>query len=131
VHLFDFQIHFNVDTSSVNYWLRLLVREWAQFCIFLYIGYVWITNCIMSSLLKYKQKHIFFWRLRDVVHIQVEWLLSPHSSRWMTWIFLNLNLLSQPFQFNNFLFLSSLTGGRLGLKTGHLVSLLCQSLRES
>lgn len=32
-------IHFNVDTSSVNYWLRLLVREWAQFCIFLYIGW--------------------------------------------------------------------------------------------
>ncbi|KAJ6711516.1 LUNG SEVEN TRANSMEMBRANE RECEPTOR [Salix purpurea] len=32
-------IHFNVDSSSVNYWLRLLVREWAQFCIFLYIGW--------------------------------------------------------------------------------------------
>ncbi|KAJ4822958.1 hypothetical protein Tsubulata_000316 [Turnera subulata] len=32
-------VYFNVDNSSVNYWLRLLVREWAQFCIFLYIGF--------------------------------------------------------------------------------------------
>ncbi|KAJ4840233.1 hypothetical protein Tsubulata_050569 [Turnera subulata] len=32
-------VYFNVDNSSVNYWLRLLVREWAQFCIFLYIGW--------------------------------------------------------------------------------------------
>ncbi|GAY51104.1 hypothetical protein CUMW_131770 [Citrus unshiu] len=32
-------IYLNVDDSSENYWLRLLVREWAQFCIFLYIGY--------------------------------------------------------------------------------------------
>ncbi|GAY51105.1 hypothetical protein CUMW_131770 [Citrus unshiu] len=31
-------IYLNVDDSSENYWLRLLVREWAQFCIFLYIG---------------------------------------------------------------------------------------------
>ncbi|KAK9231946.1 hypothetical protein WN943_022187 [Citrus x changshan-huyou] len=32
-------IYLNVDDSSENYWLRLLVREWAQFCIFLYIGW--------------------------------------------------------------------------------------------
>ncbi|XP_044487480.1 uncharacterized protein LOC123212419 [Mangifera indica] len=32
-------IFLNVDDSSENYWLRLLVREWAQFCIFLYIGW--------------------------------------------------------------------------------------------
>ncbi|KAH1064611.1 hypothetical protein J1N35_029598 [Gossypium stocksii] len=36
---FHFQIYINIDNSSENYWLRLLVREWAQFCIFLYIGY--------------------------------------------------------------------------------------------
>lgn len=41
---FRFQIYINIDDSSENYWLRLLVREWAQFCIFLYIGYVWITQ---------------------------------------------------------------------------------------
>ncbi|KAL9460570.1 hypothetical protein AB3S75_003716 [Citrus x aurantiifolia] len=32
-------IYLNVDDSSENYWLRLLVREWAQFCIFVYIGW--------------------------------------------------------------------------------------------
>ncbi|XP_050231473.1 uncharacterized protein LOC126680390 [Mercurialis annua] len=32
-------IHINVDTSSENYWLRLLLKEWAQFCILLYIGW--------------------------------------------------------------------------------------------
>ncbi|XP_019077549.1 uncharacterized protein LOC100256719 isoform X1 [Vitis vinifera] len=32
-------IYINVDDSSEKYWLRLLVREWAQFCIFLYIGW--------------------------------------------------------------------------------------------
>uniref|UniRef100_M4DR06 Uncharacterized protein n=1 Tax=Brassica campestris TaxID=3711 RepID=M4DR06_BRACM len=31
-------IYMNMDNSSQNYWLRLLIREWAQFCIFLYIG---------------------------------------------------------------------------------------------
>ncbi|XP_010535176.1 PREDICTED: uncharacterized protein LOC104810533 isoform X2 [Tarenaya hassleriana] len=32
-------IYMNMDNSTQNYWLRLLVREWAQFCIFLYIGW--------------------------------------------------------------------------------------------
>ncbi|KAG2722882.1 hypothetical protein I3843_02G125200 [Carya illinoinensis] len=32
-------IHMNLDDSSETYWLRLLVREWAQFCIFMYIGW--------------------------------------------------------------------------------------------
>ncbi|XP_015894575.2 uncharacterized protein LOC107428537 [Ziziphus jujuba] len=32
-------IYINMDDSSANYWLRLLVREWAQFCIFVYIGW--------------------------------------------------------------------------------------------
>ncbi|KAA8541764.1 hypothetical protein F0562_022916 [Nyssa sinensis] len=32
-------IHLNMDASLENYWLRLLVREWAVFCIFLYIGW--------------------------------------------------------------------------------------------
>ncbi|KAG9141117.1 hypothetical protein Leryth_001613 [Lithospermum erythrorhizon] len=29
----------NMDNSLDNYWLRLLLREWAQFCIFLYVGW--------------------------------------------------------------------------------------------
>lgn len=37
---FDLQIFINMDNSLENYWLRLLVRELSQFCIFLYIGYV-------------------------------------------------------------------------------------------
>ncbi|KAG6727825.1 hypothetical protein I3842_02G144300 [Carya illinoinensis] len=32
-------IHMNLDDSSETYWLCLLVREWAQFCIFMYIGW--------------------------------------------------------------------------------------------
>ncbi|KAF8388931.1 hypothetical protein HHK36_025614 [Tetracentron sinense] len=32
-------IYINMDESSDNYWFRLFVREWAQFCIFLYIGW--------------------------------------------------------------------------------------------
>ncbi|CAB4272551.1 unnamed protein product [Prunus armeniaca] len=32
-------IYINMDDSSENYWIRLLVREWAQFCIFVYIGW--------------------------------------------------------------------------------------------
>lgn len=32
-------IYLNMDDFSENYWLRLLVREWAQFCIFMYIGW--------------------------------------------------------------------------------------------
>ncbi|KAK7349198.1 hypothetical protein VNO77_06375 [Canavalia gladiata] len=33
-------IYMNMDDSSENYWLRLLIREWAQFCIFVYIGWI-------------------------------------------------------------------------------------------
>lgn len=29
-----------MNDSSENYWLRLLLREWAQFCIFVYIGWI-------------------------------------------------------------------------------------------
>ncbi|XP_057967077.1 uncharacterized protein LOC131157160 isoform X2 [Malania oleifera] len=32
-------VYINMEDSSENYWLRLFVREWAQFCIFLYIGW--------------------------------------------------------------------------------------------
>ncbi|KAK3219892.1 hypothetical protein Dsin_013862 [Dipteronia sinensis] len=39
VAMAEIVIYINVDDSSENYWLRLLVREWAQFCIFLYIGW--------------------------------------------------------------------------------------------
>ncbi|KAI8017256.1 hypothetical protein LOK49_LG04G02736, partial [Camellia lanceoleosa] len=34
------KIYINMDGSLENYWLRLFVREWAQFCIFLYIGWI-------------------------------------------------------------------------------------------
>ncbi|XLT07748.1 hypothetical protein HN51_053541 [Arachis hypogaea] len=30
----------NVDDSSENYWIRILIREWVQLCIFLYIGWI-------------------------------------------------------------------------------------------
>ncbi|XP_058745386.1 uncharacterized protein LOC131618136 isoform X2 [Vicia villosa] len=33
-------IYMNIYDSSENYWLRLLIREWAQFCIFVYIGWI-------------------------------------------------------------------------------------------
>ncbi|KAJ7963050.1 putative Transmembrane protein [Quillaja saponaria] len=39
VALAETVININMDGSSENFWLRLLVREWAQFCIFLYIGW--------------------------------------------------------------------------------------------
>ncbi|KAL0010353.1 hypothetical protein SO802_005461 [Lithocarpus litseifolius] len=39
VALAETVIYINLDNSSETYWLRLLVREWAQFCIFLYIGW--------------------------------------------------------------------------------------------
>ncbi|XP_052181043.1 uncharacterized protein LOC127794157 isoform X2 [Diospyros lotus] len=32
-------IHIAMDCSLENYWVRLLFREWAHFCIFLYIGW--------------------------------------------------------------------------------------------
>ncbi|KAH1115043.1 hypothetical protein J1N35_008421 [Gossypium stocksii] len=51
VAMAEIVIYINIDDSSENYWLRLLVREWAQFCIFLYIGYVWIT-----------QSQVFHWK---------------------------------------------------------------------
>lgn len=34
-----FQIIINMDNSIESYWMRLLVREWAQIFIFMYIGY--------------------------------------------------------------------------------------------
>ncbi|KVI05965.1 Transmembrane receptor, eukaryota [Cynara cardunculus var. scolymus] len=51
-------IFINMDSSVENYWMKLLAREWAHFCIFLYIGYgntafEWITSVfymLMSSL---------------------------------------------------------------------------------
>lgn len=46
----DFQMSINVNNSSENFWLRLLIREWAQLCIFLYIGYVWIAQSLKSDL---------------------------------------------------------------------------------
>lgn len=39
VALAETMIYINMDGSSETYWVRLLVREWVQFCIFLYIGW--------------------------------------------------------------------------------------------
>lgn len=39
VALAETVIYLNIDDSSENYWLRLLIREWAQFCIFMFIGW--------------------------------------------------------------------------------------------
>ncbi|XP_028789203.1 uncharacterized protein LOC114745209 isoform X2 [Neltuma alba] len=39
VAMAETMIYMNMDDSSENYCLRLLVREWAQFCIFSYIGW--------------------------------------------------------------------------------------------
>ncbi|GKA50704.1 RNA-directed DNA polymerase, eukaryota [Tanacetum coccineum] len=33
-------IFINMDSSMESYWMKLLVREWAHFCIFLYIGWI-------------------------------------------------------------------------------------------
>ncbi|RWW58893.1 hypothetical protein BHE74_00034201 [Ensete ventricosum] len=35
---YSLAIYMNVDEALDTYWFRLLVREWAQVCIFLYIG---------------------------------------------------------------------------------------------
>ncbi|CAL9116200.1 unnamed protein product [Musa textilis] len=37
-------IYMNVDEALDTYWFRLLVREWAQVCIFLYIGWTFRTQ---------------------------------------------------------------------------------------
>ncbi|XP_020583284.1 uncharacterized protein LOC110026621 [Phalaenopsis equestris] len=39
VAVVEFLVYMNVAEAPDNYWLRLLVRESAQFCIFLYIGW--------------------------------------------------------------------------------------------
>ncbi|EXB74554.1 hypothetical protein L484_026251 [Morus notabilis] len=39
VALAEAVLYINLDDSSENYWLRLVVREWAQLCIFSYIGW--------------------------------------------------------------------------------------------
>ncbi|CAL1378219.1 unnamed protein product [Linum trigynum] len=39
VAVVEAMIFINVDNSPDHYWLRLLVREWAQFCIFSFIGW--------------------------------------------------------------------------------------------
>ncbi|XP_074312511.1 uncharacterized protein LOC141648001 [Silene latifolia] len=39
VALGEVAIYINVNDSPGTYWIRLLIREWAQFCIFLYIGW--------------------------------------------------------------------------------------------
>ncbi|KAL1814409.1 hypothetical protein ACET3Z_016983 [Daucus carota] len=35
----EIAIFINMGDSLENYWFRLLIREWSQFCIFLYIGW--------------------------------------------------------------------------------------------
>lgn len=40
VAMAETMIYMNIYDSSENYWLRLLIREWTQFCIFVYIGWI-------------------------------------------------------------------------------------------
>ncbi|XP_072957829.1 uncharacterized protein [Typha angustifolia] len=44
VAIVDILVYMNVDETPDNYWFRLLVREWVQFCIFLYIGWTFRTQ---------------------------------------------------------------------------------------
>ncbi|XP_020105457.1 uncharacterized protein LOC109722022 isoform X2 [Ananas comosus] len=44
VAIADILVYMNVDETPDNYWFRLLVREWVQFCIFLYIGWTFRTQ---------------------------------------------------------------------------------------
>ncbi|GFP90435.1 hypothetical protein PHJA_001187400 [Phtheirospermum japonicum] len=39
----ELAVFISMDNSLESYWIRLLIREWAQFFIFLYIG--WIFRC--------------------------------------------------------------------------------------
>ncbi|KAI7752017.1 hypothetical protein M8C21_009198, partial [Ambrosia artemisiifolia] len=38
VAIAEISIFIHMDSSVESYWMKLLVREWAHFCIFLYIG---------------------------------------------------------------------------------------------
>ncbi|XP_042512498.1 uncharacterized protein LOC122087426 [Macadamia integrifolia] len=42
-------IYINMDDTSDNYWLRVLVREWSQLCIFLYIGWTFRSQEFSSN----------------------------------------------------------------------------------
>ncbi|KAE8669921.1 putative Pyridoxal phosphate (PLP)-dependent transferases superfamily protein [Hibiscus syriacus] len=39
VAMAEAMLYINIDDSLENYWFRLLVREWVQFCIFMFIGW--------------------------------------------------------------------------------------------
>ncbi|CAI9114181.1 OLC1v1014841C3 [Oldenlandia corymbosa var. corymbosa] len=39
VAMAEFAIFINMDSSLENYWVRLVVREWAHLCIFAYVGW--------------------------------------------------------------------------------------------
>jgi len=55
----------NVDEAPEGYWFRLLVREWAHFCIFLYIGYVTEIKIlvVLTAYLWSKLKFQYYWEL--------------------------------------------------------------------
>ncbi|ONK69122.1 uncharacterized protein A4U43_C05F19580 [Asparagus officinalis] len=44
VAVVEILVYMNADARPESYWFRLLVREWAQFCIFLYIGWTFRTK---------------------------------------------------------------------------------------
>ncbi|XP_022964205.1 uncharacterized protein LOC111464293 [Cucurbita moschata] len=44
----EIMIFLNMDDSVEIYWLRLLVREWALFCIFCYIGWIFRSQDLAS-----------------------------------------------------------------------------------
>lgn len=49
VALVEILVYMNVDETPESYWFRLLVREWAQVCIFLYIGWTFRTKEASSN----------------------------------------------------------------------------------
>ncbi|KAL4194143.1 hypothetical protein AMTRI_Chr05g67230 [Amborella trichopoda] len=38
--LVEILIYINTGGATDNYWIRLLIREWSQFCIFFYVGWI-------------------------------------------------------------------------------------------
>ncbi|KAJ4953041.1 hypothetical protein NE237_029873 [Protea cynaroides] len=63
VAMAETMIYINTDEASDSYWIRVLVREWAQLCIFLYVGWTFRSqefspNFSVMPNLKYKGENM-------------------------------------------------------------------------
>jgi hypothetical protein len=114
------QIYINMDDSSETYWLRLLVREWAQFSIFMYIGYVRIAWFYEYSLHR---------NTRILLDLWIYQLIFLYNNMLILGIYQSYRIIRKlhPCQCCN-CYLSFLfhTGGLSDHKTWHNVSLLCR-----